>query len=318
MRRCACLYRLTPTEMLNHLGGSGMTQDEKALCEGVAAAQAATPSQVRSGPYCPLCFARDLHKGILPSFRRSWQNPWSTHCDVDQSPLFLWPIKDSSGALTYPAWVREAHFKGRPCASKSNDTNRLRLHLQAVRRLRRQMAEGSILALCWRQQIEHETVLESPEHAPTFALFGVSPTRVRRVVGDLAILLGNEFGSSQRAHASQLAGFLGPPWMFSGSFSSGRPLRRHSTCSLASFTDPAQRRTLISAAMRIALSFAADPEFARDARLVGAGQTTLSGDLRNCPEQAKAWAQARASAWPDIVSVGVRSALRCAFEPIAR
>lgn len=314
IRRTASVYHVSPTQLLHHLqdgGGEEEASDESRLVQAAIASTRATFSDTPPGPYCPMCFSRDLHVGRLPYFRRQWQQSWSTHCSVDGLPLFLWPYHDSSGQIAYPQWVAEAHFARKARVRKDQEDAKTRMQLRCARQLRTQIGAGATEALPWLQQLDQEKVLLDPRRAPTRALMGLAPDAVRRVVSDLATLLGHNFRRGDRCQAAHLAKFLGPRWLYAASFPSGRPLDRHTTRCLSSFVDPAQRRTLITLAIRLLTSFASDPEFTRDAMLVDAGQTILTRELKNCSEAAVQWVQARSRYWPEFISVGVRNAMRC-------
>jgi hypothetical protein len=314
IRRAASLYQLAPSKLIQHLeqqAGGSASKNRERLAKAEKAAKSSSLGSTASGPYCPLCFARDLHRERLPHFRRSWQNPWTTHCEVDRMPLLVWPYRDSAGDLFYPDWVAEAFLAGKARARTEQKDAQIRTHLVRVRGLRMQVSNAQGEALPWLQQLEQEDQLLCPDRAPVRAMLGLEPAMVRRVVADLSTLLGHNFGRSGRCQASDLAGFLGPSWLFGSSFASGRALPGHSTLCLASFVDPAQRRTLITLSMRLLTSFAADPEFANSGDVVDVGQTILSRELKNFPEPAKRWAQTRSGRWPRFVVIGMRGAMRC-------
>lgn len=314
VRRVASLYGVTPTEMIEHLGdpsGEKLPDDGHFLAQMALASERRNQTSTLPGPYCPVCFMRDLHRGTLPIFRKAWQRPWATHCQVDGAPLFLWPYRDSAGRLLYPEWVSRAYFTKKARALEEQADAAFRSQLVYARRLLHHMLIGADEAFPWQQQIEQEQVLLDPADAPCRSLLGMQPGAVRRVVNDLSVLLGHNFGRTGRCQAADLAGFLGPSWLFASSFASGRTLPGHSTLCLASFVDPAQRRSLLTLSTRMLTSFAADPEFTQSGAMVDVGETMLSRELKSFPEPARRWAQARAKHWPNFVVVGVRGAMRC-------
>lgn len=315
VRKTAAIYGVSPAAMVDHLVEDQREDDEGRLLGRAALATAdrrhgLTPP----GPYCPICFSRDLHHGRLPSFRTEWQAPWTTHCRIDGVPLFLWPYRDATGLLAYPEWVAKAHFLKKARACKDQRDQAFRIQLRYARGLQEQIRVGADEALPWIQQVEQERVLVTPGGVPCRMVLGMTPSAVRPVVNDLSVLLGHNFGRSGRCQAADLAGFLGPSWLFASSFASGRALPGHLTLCLASFTDPAQRRSLITLSMRLLMSFAADPEFTQSGAIVSVGQTMLSRELKSFPEPAKRWARARAVRWPKFVVIGIRGAMRCEAE----
>jgi hypothetical protein len=316
--RTACIYGVTPNEMYAHLCGLNFeatyaygSKHLQETAEGSPSFGVSTStSYCDLGSYCPLCSARDLRSGEMPWFRRSWQRVWSTHCPIDGTPLFLWPYRDAAGCVFLPTWMAECHMLGLRTIRLSNESRSFILQLRLARKVRGWIRRGSPLALPWLQQIEQERLLLAQDRS-TYALTGLSPLALRRVANDAITLLCNSFGGAQHCQASYLASFLGPRWLFETRFASGEVLPRHKARCTRSFRDPAQRRSLITLAMRLLTSFAADPHFDGEAQLVGAGETALSRAMHGCSQSAARWACERARTWPRLVSLGLREALRC-------
>lgn len=316
LARLASVRRVTPEHMKQHLLDApwkpGVFPEPPAVTrwrlQGNDETRGPTTSKCRPGAYCPLCFSADFRAQRAPYFRGQWQDMWSTACCLHGTPLFRWPYLDFNGHLVFWEWWSQVVQRGDSGPRREEVSRAYCVQLACARRMRRWMGERDSRALAWLQQLEQERLLAAVDHGPTYALTGLSASEVRRSAYDLVILLVEEFGSAIRCPASHMSTFLGPDWLFARRFQNGVRARPGGLITLQSFADPAQRRTLITLAMRLLASFAADPSFNSDGQLNDAGHTALIHDLRNAPSATWKWAARRARGWPDLVVKGIRHA----------
>lgn len=315
--RVACLYRVSPLELLSHLHGfdfNAHQEDDRCAAAGESAAEIGISScatHCDMGSYCPLCFARDIRNGRMPYFRHRWSRVWSTHCELDKTPLFLWPYRDTGGRLMLPDWIAQVHVAKKGTVRTADENRKFLVQLRYTRKVRKWIADDAPAALGWLQQLDLEWMLATKTVSPTYAIAGTSKELMWRVIADTVTLLCEQYNERPRSQASYLAGFLGPTWLYSRSFSGGRSLLGRDIRCLRSFTDPAQRRSLIALAMRVHISFNADPNFNEDGLLMGTGDTSLTRALRLCSGDTKRWASQRAKSWPDCASLGIRDSMDC-------
>ncbi len=312
--RLACARMVTPTQMKHHLlsapwSTSAPEPDEvrRWRIPEDASRTSKAGSQCDVSAYCPLCFSKAFCQGDLPHFRSEWASIWRTHCELHSTPLFAWPYVDDQRAVMFPEWAFELHRFKKSGPRKAEQSGIYCADLRNARDMRRLMGGQDIRALGWFQQLDQERVLIN-QSGSTYALAGLPISRLRNVVQDLSTIFGSEFGSLLNCNAAYLSTFLGPTWLYARKFRDARSTSESGTNSLASFSDPRQRRALISLSMRLLASFAADPRFDGKGLLVDVGKTSLLNDLQHgSPKGLVAWLEQRAVRWPDLVVLGLGS-----------
>lgn len=300
--RSSCLYGVRPDEMRAHLAADS---DKCRALADLLSLKRRRADEADLGGYCPLCFVSDFRQGRVPHFRRSWIRVWSTHCNSHRTPLFMWPYRDGKKQIFFPEWVAQLHWRSRPMCMVRAENAEVVNHLRLVRALLHDARRRPGVVFSWAQQLQWEhNLLDDP--APSMApILGIDAGALRGVVADLACLLGSTFGTSDRCLASRMALSLGPDWLFATSSFRGEGGMR----ALVSFSDPRQRRSLLTLVLRILMSFVASPDFNADGNVTAAGESPLSKTLSACPLQAKIWVDTRSTNWPSLVSLGVRKAI---------
>ena len=309
--RMACFAGAIPEEMDAHLRSyaSGIRYERDHIIQvpsvdtwaggGVLAAMTS---------YCPLCLSDDMRRGRLPHFRRQHQALLRTHCRCHLTPLLFWPYRYGENMAYLPRWVGALHARRQPLVRFGDENHAVILQLQQIRRLRRLMHQGDGDGLAWLQQLDIERALLG-RFCPSRLLGGAPQTMMPRLINDCATLLASQFGASECA-ASSLSAFLGPKWLFATRFCDGYATPARSVRGLASFADPAQRRSLLSLSYRMLFSFGLDPQFEPRLGAVGTGCTRFTKALDHLPKAAFQWAHRRSADWPALVRFGFRDACR--------